>query len=133
MKYKKIENLTQYTEYCDIYESLIYQKDKKNKAEIELIEILLDEYDNRTLVKTKDKNPVELLEYIISEENVSKRQLAQILNISEQSLKSIFDYKKKITQSMVFKLSNYFKLKPQAFNRAYPLKKAQNKNIEVSI
>ena len=70
MKYKIISNDEQYNEYCEIHEKLTYKDYNKYQDELELIELLIDDYENRTLEPVKEMNPVEMLRYIIEEEEI---------------------------------------------------------------
>ena len=129
MKYRKISNLNEYIEYCDQHERLVLKDNDKYKDEIELIEISIDEYDNRINPFKKKMNPVELLDSFLKEEQITNSQLAQDLGISAQLVSDILKYRRNISKEMVTKLSEYFKLKPEAFSRPYRLKnyKTQSK------
>ena len=86
------------------------------KDKIELIQILIDEYDNRTLDHSSDMNPIELLNYILTEDEISKSQLARDLGVSKQLISDILNYKRNISKVMVMTLSDRFKMQPKAFN-----------------
>ena len=122
MKYKKISSLEAYTQYCDRHEFLVTKDYGKNIDEIELLEILIDEYDNRVNPFDKKMNPVELLNSFLKEEQITNAQLAQELGTSRQLISDILKYRRKISKEMVIKLSEYFKLRPEAFSRPYRLK-----------
>lgn len=49
MKYKIITNDDQYNEYCETHEKLSYKDHLKYQDEIDLIELLIDDYENRIL------------------------------------------------------------------------------------
>lgn len=132
MKYKKIPNLTEYTEYCNKYEVLITEDYEKNKDEIDLLGILIDEYDNRQAQFKKKMNPVELLISILDEEQISKSKLAKELGTSRQLISDIIRYRRNISKDMVNKLSTYFKLRPEAFSRPYNLKNYKTKEKETA-
>lgn len=132
MKYIKIPNLSVYTEYCNKYEELITENYKKNKDEIELLGILIDEYDNRQTHFKKKMNPVELLNSILEEEQISKSKLAKELGTSRQLISDIIRYRRNISKDMVTKLSTYFKLRPEAFSRPYNLKNYKTKPRETA-
>jgi len=122
MKYKIISNDEQYNEYCEIHEKLTFNDFEKHHDEIELIELLIDDYENRVLEPVKEMNPVELLSYIIEEEAISKSELANQLNVSKQLMSDILSYRRAISLNMVNRLSSRFKMRPQAFSRPYKLK-----------
>jgi len=124
LKYKKIKSLKQYNQYCDTLEDLIYKEDKSLKDEIELLEILIADYD-RTLQQATSKklNPVELLKSILTDAGLSQKELATHLGISKQLISDVLGYRRNISKSLVTKLSKFFKMSEEAFNRQYELKK----------
>lgn len=130
MKYKKIPSLIVYTEYCEILEELVTADYEKNKDEIELLGILIDEFDNRQGVFQNKLNPVELLQSFLEEENISKSKLAKELGTSRQLISDIMRYRRNISKEMVTKLSAYFNLRPEAFSRPYKLKNYNKKRRE---
>ncbi len=132
MKYKKIATLSEYTKYCNRHEFLVTKDYDKNIDEIELLEILIDEYDNRQAQFSKDLNPVELLNSILEEEQISKAKLAKDLGTSRQLISDIIRYRRNISKEMVTKLSSYFKLRPEAFSRPYKLKNDKSKEKETA-
>lgn len=132
MKYKKIPNLSVYTEYCNKYEALITEDYDKNLDEIELLGILIDEYDNRQVQFKKKLNPVELLISLLEEEKISKSMLAKELGTSRQLISDIIRYRRNISKDMVTKLSTYFKMRPEAFSRPYQLKNYKTKKKETA-
>lgn len=127
MKYKKITNLEEYSKYCDQHEYLVTQDYEKNIDEIELLEILIDEYDNRVIQFNGKMNPVELLNSFLEEEKITNSQLARDLGTSRQLISDILKYRRNISKDMVIKLSKYFKLRPEAFSRPYQLKNYKSK------
>jgi len=132
MKYKIISDDEQYNEYCEIHERLSLKNHKKYKDEIDLIELLIDDYENRTVEPIIEMSPVEMLSYIIEEEEISKTELAIQLKVSKQLVSDILSYRRAISLDMVNRLSNRFKMRPQAFSRPYKLKvnrKAKSKSV----
>ena len=132
MKYKKISSLTEYNDYCNRHELLVADSFDKNIDEIELLEILIDEYDNRETPFKREMNPVELLGSILEEEQISKSELARELGTSRQLMSDILRYRRNISKEMVMKLSTYFKMRPEAFSRPYQLKNYKPKARETA-
>lgn len=122
MKYKRIDSLDQYNVYCDRHEELTFEDYEKHKDEIELIQILIDEYDSRMTNYSREMNPVELLKYILTEDEISSAELARDLDVSKQLISDILNYKRNISKIMVMKLADRFKMMPSAFSRTYKLK-----------
>lgn len=127
VKYKKITEMDQYNLYSEIHEKLTVEDYDANREEIELIEILIDEYESREIDHRKDMNPVELLDYILTEDNISQSQIARELKVSRQLITDILMYRRNISKIMVMKLAKRFKMQPLAFSREYDLKKMRNK------
>jgi HTH-type transcriptional regulator/antitoxin HigA len=98
---------------------------KKYFEELDLLELLIEDFDNRTIasIGTKeDMNPVEILQYLMDENQISKAELARQLNVSRQLITEILNYKRNISKRMITKLSDRFKMQPIAFSREYELK-----------
>ena len=122
MKYKKIATLSEYTDYCNQHENLVAEDYNANIDEIELLEVLIDEYDSREVQFKKEMSPVELLNSIMNEDQISKATLAKEIGTSRQLISDILRYRRNISKDMVTKLSTRFKLRPEAFSRPYLLK-----------
>jgi len=122
MRYKKIADDNQYNDYCERHELLVNKNFDKYKDEVELLEILIDEYEGRELDYEERMNPVELLQYLLEEEDMPRSKLANELGISRQLVTDILKYRRGFSRSVVWKLSDYFKMNPRAFNREYELR-----------
>lgn len=124
MKYKRIYNIEQYNEYCNSYEKLVSKNSDKYSEEIDLLELLIEDYDNRTIESLgvkEDMNPVEILQYLMDENNLTKAELARQLNVSRQLITEILNYKRNISKKMIAKLSDRFNMQQTAFSREYSL------------
>ncbi len=125
MKYKRIKTLQQYTSYCNEYEELLRKGLKKDTDLIDLLELLIEDYDNKNISEfgtEEDMDPVELLTYLMVEHNLTKSELARRLDVSRQLITEIVNYKRNISKSMVMKFSKFFNMMPIAFSREYELK-----------
>lgn len=125
MKYKRIKTLKQYTAYCNEYEELLLKGLKKDLEVIDLLELLIEDFDNKTIREIgedQDMKPVELLAYLMSEQQLSKSALARELGVSRQLITEILNYKRNISKRMVMKFSDFFKMMPIAFSREYELR-----------
>jgi HTH-type transcriptional regulator/antitoxin HigA len=129
MKYLKIATIDQYNKYCALHEKYGLESPEEFQDDMELLEILINEYDCRTHAFSKKMNPVELLDSILEEEGISKSELARSLETSKQLISDILLYKRNISKEMVIKLSAFFKMRPEAFSRPYRLKKRSGKRI----
>jgi len=123
MKYKKIKSIDQYNEYCNIHESLVIEGSFKNVDELELLEILIEDYDKRIMEgKLKILNPVELLKSLLRDSNLSQNDLAKNIGISRQLLSDILNYRRNISKEVTMKLASFFSMSQEAFSRKYELK-----------
>ncbi len=120
LKYTKIKNNEQYNHYCSIHEKL-FLDEENNIDEIELIELLLEEYDAR-IIKDKFKiyNPVQLLNSLVEDSFTNKSEFAKKINISTQILSDILSYRRNISKEMSLKFSKFFSMSLEAFSRPYP-------------
>ena len=103
-------------------EHLVFEKGADKNArlqeEIDLITVLIEKWDaeHNTL---EEKDPVEILKYLMEEHNLKSQDLAKILNVSKGLVSGILNYKKGISKTNIRKLSNYFKLSQELFNQFY--------------
>ncbi|MEM1322430.1 MAG: hypothetical protein AAGG75_19360 [Bacteroidota bacterium] len=84
MKYKKIKSFPQYNEYCSLHEQLLVKNDKKYQDEIELLEVLIEEFDNIMLKnKYEQLNPVELLRNLLLEAGLNQNEFSKKMGTRE--------------------------------------------------
>lgn len=136
MKYKIIKSLAQYNKYCNIHEALIIKDDQKLVDEIELLELLIEDYNQRIMREKTDKlKPVELLRTLMDENNITQTELAKSIDISRQLINDVLGYRRNISKELMKKLSNYFSMNQEAFSREYDLNSNKNKlsNIKKSM
>ena len=120
LKYKLIKSEEQYYEYCRIHKRLVIDENEKNEDEIELLELLIDKWDqdHNTM---EDVDPVELLKSLMEDHKLKSKDLAEILGLSKGTVSKILHYQKGFSKATIIKLSKHFKLYQEAFNRPYPL------------
>lgn len=124
MKFKRIRSIDQYNNYCEIYEQYLMQDSSKFEDELDLLELLIDDFDNRTIESigiNEDMNPVEILKYLMTENNLNNAELARQLKVSRQLITEILNFKRNISKKMVNKLCKKFRMNPIAFSREYDL------------
>jgi HTH-type transcriptional regulator / antitoxin HigA len=123
IKYKVIKNLKQYNEYCDIHEMLILKDNQKSSDEIELLELLSEDYDKRVMKeKSSNLNPVELLKSLLKDSEISQSEFSKSIKVSKQLISDILGYRRNISKEIVIKLAIYFSMSQEAFSRKYSLK-----------
>jgi HTH-type transcriptional regulator / antitoxin HigA len=123
MKYKIIKSEVQYNTYCNKLESLLMEMNRSSMIndEIDLLTLLIEKWDqDHSTFRFSD--PVELLHSLLKENKLKAIDLAVILDVSKGLISDILNYKKGFSKDVIRKLSAYFKVSQEAFNRSYPLK-----------
>jgi len=128
LKFTIIKSQKQYDEYCDILEDLLINDEKKFIDEIELLTLLVEKWDSEQNT-FKDKDPIELLKYLMSEHNLKAKDLVEILQLSKGAISKILNYNKGLSKETIRNLSDYFKVSQEAFNRPYKLKNELNRRF----
>lgn len=122
LHYKVIKTITQYKQYCNELEELVTLK-KKTKQQTEIIDLLtllIEKWDeeHNTFAKA---DPIELLRYLMAENNLRSVDLAQLLDSSTSLISDILNYRRGLSKEMIRKLSERFKVTQALFNRPYKL------------
>lgn len=123
LKYKVIANKAQYYEYCNKLEELVFSGDTKAKDEIGLLTLLIEKWDadHNTF---SDLDPIQLLRALMKDHKLKSSDLVAILGVSKGYVSEILHYKKGLSKDVIRILAVRFKLNQEAFNRPYPLHKA---------
>lgn len=122
LKYKVIKSKSQYREYSKILEELVSAdfKSKEMKDEIELLTLLLENWDKEN--NTFDEvDPITLLHSLMEERALKAKDLVDILGVSKGLISDILNYKKGLSKENIRKLSEYFSVSQEAFNREYKI------------
>ncbi|SMD45044.1 HTH-type transcriptional regulator / antitoxin HigA [Aquiflexum balticum DSM 16537] len=128
-----IRSENQYLNYCDELEKLSNEYSKNpNQDLIDLIDtitLLIENYDesNSTF---EESEPIQLLKFLMQENNLNQKELAETLEISKGHLSDILNYKKGLSKNMIRSLSERFKMQQSAFNRPYELKSVSNNQLK---
>lgn len=127
LKYKVIKNKTQYREYTNTLQELVFSgnKDRNTKDEIALLTLLIETWDkeHNTL---DDVDPIQLLHSLMTDNKMKAKDLVELLDISKGYVSDILHYKKGLSKDVIRKLAEHFKLSQEAFNRPYKLIVAEN-------
>jgi HTH-type transcriptional regulator/antitoxin HigA len=123
LKYKVIATRTQYFEYCKKLEELVMSGNTKAKDEIGLLTLLIEKWDadHNTF---SDLDPIQLLRGLMKDHKLKSSDLVAILGVSKGYVSEILHYKKGLSKDAIRILATRFKLSQEAFNRPYPLVKA---------
>ncbi len=128
LKYTVIKNQKQYNIYCKKLEKLIASGDSKNTDEIELLTLLIEKWDAE-INSIPDADPIELLKSLMEANNLKAKDLAEILGLSKGTVSKMLNYRKGLSKETIRKLSAYFKVSQEAFNRPYKIIKENNARL----
>jgi HTH-type transcriptional regulator/antitoxin HigA len=120
LKYTVIKNIVQYENYCNNLEELIGCDGDEIKDEIDLLTLLIEKWDNEHNT-FGDSDPVEILKAVMEDHNLKAKDLLDILDLSKGTISKILNYQKGLSKDTIRKLSDYFKIGQEAFNRPYKL------------
>jgi len=120
LKYTVIKDQEQYEKYCNILESLVLRNEREVQDEIDLLTLLIEKWDNENNT-FNDSDPIELLRRLMEDHNLKAKDLVDILDLSKGTVSKILNYHKGLSKETIRRLSDYFKLSQEAFNRPYKL------------
>jgi len=130
LKYKVITSKTQYKEYSNVLEELVFSgsKDRNIKDEIALLTLLIEKWDAEH--NTFDEvDPVRLLHSLMDDHNMKAKDIVELLNISKGYVSDILNYKKGLSKEVIRNLADHFKISQEAFNRPYKLIVPENSRL----
>lgn len=132
LKYKIIKSVEQYNDYCDVLENLVAEEDINTLDEIELLTLLIEKWDkeNNTF---NEADPIVLLKTLMSDHDLKAQDLVNILELSKGTISKILNYQKGLSKNTIRKLSCYFKVSQEAFNRPYKLISEKNRTLETPV
>lgn len=130
LKYKVIKTKSQYNQYCKELEILLEKGGSKAlQDEIDLLTLLIEKWDNEHN-SFEEVDPIRLLHSLMEEHHIKPKDLVHFLGISKGYVSEILHYKKGLSKEVIRKLSDYFKVSQEAFNRPYKLKVAENSRFK---
>jgi HTH-type transcriptional regulator/antitoxin HigA len=130
LKYKIISNKKQYREYCNVLEELVFSgsKDRGVKEEVALLTLLIEKWDEEHN-SFEEIDPVRLLHSLMTDHQMKSKDLVELLEVSKGYVSDILNYKKGLSKDVIRKLSGYFKVAQESFNRPYKLVVRENSHI----
>lgn len=120
LRYTIIKSKEQYYKYCNSLEELLVLDDNSVQDEVELLTLLIEKWDNEHN-SLKDLSPIEMLNELMTEHNLKAKDLVDILGISKGTVSKILNCNKGLSKDVIRKLSEYFKVSQEGFNRPYKL------------
>lgn len=128
LKYTIIKDLKQYNDYCAILEKLVLRDDIEIRDEIELLTLLIEKWD-RDHNTFNESDPITLLKALMENHNLQAKDLVTIMELSKGTISKILNYHKGLSKETIRKLSDYFKVSQEAFNRPYKLINEVNRHF----
>ena len=126
LKFTVIKTKEQYNSYCNILDDLISNDEIKFQDEVELLTLLIEKWDSENN-SFKDSDPIEILKAIMDDHDLKAKDLVSILGLTKGTVSKILNYQKGLSKDTIRKLSDYFKISQEAFNRPYRLKNEVNR------
>lgn len=129
LEFTIIKSREQYNKYCDVLENLVLSDESEVQDKIELLTLLIEKWDseNNTF---NNLNPIELLKSLMAENNLKAIDLVDILDLTKGTISKILNYHKGLSKDTIRKLSDYFKISQEAFNRPYKLINSVNRHFK---
>jgi len=128
LKYKIIKTQEQYNAYCNLLEDLLIQDNPNLLDDIELLTLLIEKWDKEHN-SFYDLDPVQLIKALMEENGLKAKDLIDILDLSKGTISKILCYHKGLSKETIRKLSDYFKVSQEAFNRSYKLVNEINRHF----
>ncbi|WP_018629343.1 helix-turn-helix domain-containing protein [Niabella aurantiaca] len=130
LKYKVITSKTQYRDYCNALEQLLFSgsKDRDTKDEIALLTLLIEKWDEAHNT-FEELDPIQLLQSLMKDHNLKAKDLVPVLNMSKGYISDILNYKKGLSKEVIRKLATRFKISQEALNRPYKLTVPENAHL----
>ncbi len=130
LKYKVIKSITQYRTYCALLEQLVEQNPRTTavRDEIELLTLLIHAYDEKQ-ADLQALDPIQLLRSFMDEHQWRAKDIADFLGVSKGYVSDILNYKKGLSKEVIRKLATRFKVRQEAFNRAYPVQQGDKRQL----
>lgn len=131
LKYSIIKFRQQYDDYCKDLEKMLESNDNQADLsdEIELLTLLIEKWDSEHS-SFNESDPIELLHFLMNENDLKAKDLVSILRVSKGLVSDILNYKKGISKDIIRILSKHFKVSQEAFNRPYSLKNKVNSPMQ---
>jgi HTH-type transcriptional regulator / antitoxin HigA len=128
LKYRIIKTQEQYDMYCNLLEDLLIQGNVNLSDEIELLTLLIEKWDKEHN-SFYELDPVQLIKALMDENGLRAKDLIHVLDLSKGTISKILSYQKGLSKESIRKLSDYFKVTQEAFNRPYKLVNEINRHF----
>ena len=121
LKYTLIKKKSQYIDYCNRLEVLVFNEKKEEQDEIDLLNLLIEKWDKEHN-SLNELDPVEMIKALMEEHALKAKDLVNILAISKGTVSKILNYQKGLSKASIRKLAEHFSISQESLNRPYTLK-----------
>ncbi len=126
MKYAEIENNKQYQEFCKRHLELgKVLSSGRGSEELEneyyIIDLIIEDYHRKQKNPFEKLTPVDLLKFLMKENDLSGYRLSKELAISQSVISDIIHYKRGFSKDLIRKLADKFGVAQQSFLKEYEL------------
>lgn len=126
LQYKPVKSLAQYKSYESYLEKLLWIKEKSDTEQesIDLLVSLIEKWDTEhgtkslILPKAPPRDPILALDNLMKENKINPSDLATSLGISQSGISDILNYRQELTDELIAKLSQRFKVSQEVFSKA---------------
>jgi HTH-type transcriptional regulator / antitoxin HigA len=126
LQYKPVKSLAQYKSYESYLEKLLWIKEKSEseKESVEQLISLIGKWDADHLTKSSvipkapQRDPIEVLDGLMKANKINSSDLATTLGISQSGISDILNYRQELTDELIAKLSQKFKVSLDVFSKA---------------
>ena len=112
-------------------ENLICSETNILQEEIDLLTLLIEKWDKDNN-SFKDVDPIKILKNLMTENNLKAKDLVVILGLSKGTVSKILNYLKELSKETIRRLSSYFRISQETFNRPYRIVNDINRHFKHS-
>ena len=126
LQYKPVKSLAQYKSYESYLEKLLWIKEKSEseKESVKNLISLIGKWDadhmtsSSVIPKAPLRDPIEVLDGLMKANKINASDLASTLGISQSGISDILNYRQELTDELIAKLSQKFKVSLDVFSKA---------------
>jgi antitoxin component HigA of HigAB toxin-antitoxin module len=126
LQYKPVKSLAQYKSYESYLEKLLWIKEKSEseKESIQQLISLIGKWDadhlttSSVIPKAPQRDPIEVLDGLMKANKINSSDLATTLGISQSGISDILNYRQELSDDLIAKLSQKFKVSLDVFSKA---------------
>ena len=126
MQYKPVKSLAQYKSYESYLEKLLWIKEKSEseKESVQHLISLIGKWDadhmtsSSVIPKAPLRDPIEALDKLMKANKINASDLATTLGISQSGISDILNYRQELSDELIVKLSQKFKVSLDVFGKA---------------